>query len=114
MDIIVFPLLSQVVCQKIGEAVFKSEEWINNKYPDNNEHTIPTICGEIKITLSIWFLSGGSYLDLVPLFVVSRSYLYSIFETFLEWILMTFEFPLVRYLREGRWDKLLELADMFS
>jgi hypothetical protein len=59
-------------------------------------------------------LAGGSYLDLVPLFAVSASHLYNIFNVFLNWILFTFEFPLVSLLRERKWDVLHELANQFA
>ena len=60
----------------------------------------PLISGEVKCALSIRMLAGGSYLDLVPLFNVSSGHLYVVLETFLAWILATFEFPLTRLLRD--------------
>lgn len=48
-----------------------------------------------------------SNLDLMPLFDVSTSYVYLIFEIFLIWILHTLDFLLTRWLR-GRYWKVFE------
>lgn len=67
------------------------------------------IAGEI--TTSIRMLAGVSYLDLVPLFVVDTSHLYSIFTQFLSWISKTLEFPLVGWLRSRKWEALKVLVN---
>ena len=59
-------------------------------------------------------LAGGSYLDLVPLFSVATSALYLILDDFLDWVLASLEFPLVKWLQEGRWDALQHLANQFA
>jgi len=72
------------------------------------------ISGEIKVAFCLRMLAGGSYLDLVPLFDVCKSSLYDSFAEFLDWVLDTLEFPLVRWLREGHWDVLNHLASQFG
>jgi DDE superfamily endonuclease len=57
-------------------------------------------------------LAGGSCLDLVPLFGVSASYLYVLFDDFFQWILSSFQFPLVQWLRNRNWEPLQQLANM--
>jgi DDE superfamily endonuclease len=68
----------------------------------------------VKLALSIRILAGGSYLDIVPMFQVSTSWLYTIFEDFLEWILQAFEFPLTRILRERKLGLLEDIANRFA
>ena len=99
----------------IGSDVFRSEQYLREK--TGGEERIgksPLISGEVKCALSIRMLAGGSYLDLVPLFNVSSGHLYVVLETFLAWILATFEFPLTRLLRDQNWSALQELAAEFA
>ena len=79
-----------------------------------SENELKLIAGKLKIAVSIRLLAGGSYLDLVPLFGVSSSHLYNIFEQFLQWIISTLEFPLVAWLRQGNWTAIQALADAFA
>jgi hypothetical protein len=113
MDIGTFDVLANVICENIGEERFKPESWLNQRASDNRR-SIPPISGEVKLGLSLRLLAGGSYLDLVPLFSVSTSHLYSIFDDFLDWILQTLQFPLARNLRERQWGQLKELANLFA
>lgn len=64
--------------------------------------------------MSLRMCAGGSYLDLVPLFDVSKSGLYNLLGEFLDWILATFDFPLVRWICDSRWDALNHLAKQFA
>lgn len=50
----------------------------------------------------------------MPLFYVSGSYVYEIFDQFLDWVLRSFEFPLARYIQEENWSALAEIAQQFS
>ena len=93
------------ISAKIGTNVFKAE---------SSDCRSGTVCGEIKLALSLRMLAGGSYLDLVPLFNVSVSGLYLIFGEFLDWVLATFEFPLVAWMREEKWGILQHLATQFG
>ena len=66
------------------------------------------------LVISIRMVAGGSYLDLVPLFEVSSGHLYVIFHVFSDWVELTLEFPLVRWLREKRWNEINHLANQFA
>jgi DDE superfamily endonuclease len=59
-------------------------------------------------------LAGGSYLDLVPLFDVSKSHLYVVFHDFIGWVIETYEFPLVNWLRQSTWQPLINRANHFA
>jgi DDE superfamily endonuclease len=100
----------------VGVERFRSEEFLSRQDQefDDEERKVPPIPGEIKVAISIRMLAGGSYLDLVPLFEVSTSHLYNIFHTFLEWILKTFQFPLVPLLREKNWSAINQLANDYA
>jgi DDE superfamily endonuclease len=67
-----------------------------------------------NISTNVGQLHGGSYLDLIPLFDVSKSHLYKLFGRFLNWVLKTFEFPLARWIREDRWQPLIDRALDFA
>ena len=71
-----FDLLCKDVCKKIGEQVFLPAAKIKSS---NSERTIPRVCGEVKVANGLRMMAGGSYLDLVPLFDVSKSHLYAVF-----------------------------------
>jgi DDE superfamily endonuclease len=108
-----FSILCKNICKKVGEDKFRSEEFIANQ-GQGLDAKIPLIPGEIKVAISIRMLAGGSYLDLVPLFEVSTSHLYNIFHTFLAWVLKSFEFPLVPWLRERNWSAINHLANIYA
>jgi DDE superfamily endonuclease len=114
-----FTLLCKQICVKVGEKRFRSEAFLleqeqRSERFDDMERKIPPIAGEIKVAISIRMLAGGSYLDLVPLFDVSTSHLYNIFDQFLSWVLKALEFPLVSWLRERNWEALTHLANMYA
>lgn len=119
MTLDAFNALCTKIEKKIGAASFASEKFLCDltsarRELRNDERSIPLISGEVKVAISIRILAGGSYLDLVPLFVVSSGWVFQIFEQFLNWILSTFEFPLVSWLRHRSWDKLEMLANDFA
>jgi DDE superfamily endonuclease len=105
-----FKVLCNIISSKVGVQVFQPED-PSAVMPDR---TVPFICGEAKVALSIRMLAGGSYLDLVPLFDVSKAHLYKTFHDFVGWILLVFEFPLPRWLREGSWQPLIDRANHFA
>ena len=111
----VFDELCRRTTKAIGKEVFRSEEYLfETESHHSDAKTVPSIPGEIKMAVCLRMMAGGSYLDLVPLFGVSTLYLYTVFTQFLEWVTATFEFPFVKWLREGRWDALLQSADAFA
>lgn len=108
-----------VLCQKIKNGVGQSFLWdadllAKGLYEPEAATKSPPIAGEPKVAASIKMLAGGSYLDLIPLFGVKKTALCTLFGDFLEWIILTFEFPLVRWLREGNWEVLEHLARQFA
>jgi DDE superfamily endonuclease len=105
-----FNLLCKKLMERVGVEKFQPEE------PDNTapNRTIPPICGEVKVAVALRILAGGSYLDLIPLFDVSKSHLYKSFHDFIDWVLLVFEFPLPRWLRERNWEPLIERANHFA
>lgn len=112
MEVLVFSKLCSMVCEKVGEDTFRPEAYLMEKVDNGDD--LKGISGEVKVALCIRMLSGGSYLDLVPLFDVSTTHLYRTFGTFLKWILLTLEFPLVAWLRERNWKALESLANSFA
>ena len=109
----VFTKLCGLICEQVTEDQFRPEAYLLKK-KGNDEEELKLIAGEVKIAVSIRLLAGGSYLDLVPLFGVSSSHLYNVFEQFLQWIISTLEFPLVAWLRQGNWTAIQALADAFA
>lgn len=115
-----FDKLCTMICNKVGVREFRPEYYLaarrkqiyGNAEP--REQAKPPVSGEIKVAISIRLLAGGSYLDLMPLFRVASSELYDIFETFLDWILRTLEFPLLKYLKERNWAAIRALASAFA
>jgi len=108
----VFKRLCQTVCASITESIFKPEEHLMKKL--GSDGVLKRISGEVKMAVCLRMMAGGSYLDLVPLFDVSSGHLYKIFDTFLDWILLTFEFPLVQWLRGQNWSAFEALASSFA
>ena len=90
-----FSNLCNALSTAVGEHTFRSESGIlcshNSASLTSRGGLIP---GEIKVALSLRLLAGGSYLDLMPLFDVSVSRIYVIFDEFLDWVLKTLDFPL--------------------
>lgn len=105
-----FMRLCKRVCNSIGEEVFRPESYLLLHHRSSHE----LISGEVKVAICIRMLAGGSYLDLIPMFDVCKSSLYHIFADFLDWILSTFEFPLVGWLRKQQWEVLEFLANQFA
>ena len=110
-----FDSLCSVITEAIGMSKFRSETapvfTSNTASLSSRGGHIP---GEIKVAVSLRLLAGGSYLDLHPLFQVSVSAIYGIFDEFIEWIEAAFSFPLVGYLQDNQWNELGAIADNFS
>lgn len=111
MSVACFNAFCTVLSANIGEDVFRSESYLDDQA---SERSTPLMPGEIKVALSLRMLAGGSYLDLVPLFAVSTTGLYKIFKAFTQWVLASFDFPLVTWIRTGNWDALHQLALQFA
>lgn len=70
--------------------------------------------GKVNFAVSLRSMAGGSDIDLVPLFEVSTDHLHNTFEDFLGWVLLSFKFPLMRWLREQNCEALRCLANRFA
>ena len=105
--------MPKAICDSVGRETFVPEAHINRTARDDGSFP-RLISGEVKVAVCIRMLAGGSYLDLVPLFNVSTCHLYRIFDTFLDWILATMEFPLVQWLRTRNWKAIKALANHFA
>jgi DDE superfamily endonuclease len=110
MSLQAFNLLCSRISTAISEERFRPEAL----YPPRDDVKVPGIPGEVKVAVAIRMLAGGSYLDLAPLFDVSTSHLYQILDDFLSWILDTFEFPLVGWLRQRKWHEITSRAAAFA
>ena len=93
MKLEVFTELCRKTSMRIGKEEFRLEECLLETGTGRKDGTNSFIPGEVRVAVSIRMLAGGSYLDLVPLFDVSTSGLYVVLGDFLEWTLLTFEFP---------------------
>ena len=110
-----FTHLCYVLSAAVGEATFRPEHSIlSTRNSASLQRRGGLISGEVKAAISLRLLAGGSYLDLAPLFAVSGSYIYAIFDDFLDWILEAFQFPLVKYIQEENWTALRRIAEAFS
>lgn len=111
-----FTNLCNILCTAVGQSVFRPENLIHAE--TNNSASLQArgglIPGEVKTAIAIRLLAGGSYLDLVPLFDISGSHIYVIFDEFLDWVLQAFQFPLATYLNEDNWSALASIAEPFS
>jgi hypothetical protein len=117
-----FDKLCSTICAVVGEETFWPEAFLkaqeqaedNMSDEDEEEKTFHLILGKVKVALSLQMLAGGSYLDLVPLFDVSKSHLYKTFHAFVKWVLMAFSFSFVRMLREESIPELVDCANHFT
>ncbi|CAJ1934612.1 unnamed protein product [Cylindrotheca closterium] len=115
-----FATLCATICNEIGPEVFRSESFLSQRREriygsqEPREQAVAPVSGEIRVAIGLRMLAGGSYLDLVPLFRVSSSQLYDVFDTFLVWILATFKFPLPQYFAENNWPAIERLAFPFA
>jgi len=78
------------------------------------QHTGGFIPGEVKVAVTIRLLTGGSYLNLVPLFGMVRSHIYKTFDQVIEWVNIAFEMPLVSILCKKQWSVLHEMTQEFA
>lgn len=106
----VFDRLCHVMCLKIGEETFHPKAWLTEAMEEEGD--VHLTSGEVKVAVSLRLMAGGSHLDLVPLFGVSSSHLHNTFEAFLGWVVLSFEFPLVRWPQE-QIVRLCSLANHF-
>ena len=104
-----FRKLVRIIKSNTDPVEFKSEQWLINHNEHNN-----AISGEVKIACTIRMLAGASYLDLLLSYKISQCMLYDIFHQTIDWINKSFNFPLLRYIKEENTEALLDIADYFS
>ena len=111
-----FTHLCNVLCTAVGVETFRPENMVlpATSNSASNESRGGLIPGEVKVAIALRLLSGGSYLDLMPLFDVSNPHIYVIFDDFLDWVLSAFHFPLAGFLEREDWGALAALAEPFS
>ena len=118
METRVFNLLCIKVEAAVGPDVFKSDcnlrREINTKTHKASEHHGGALCGEIKLALMLRLLAGSSCLDLNSIFYIASSSTHSAFHLAAQWTKKTFQFPLVKWLRDEDWDKLHEISREFA
>lgn len=113
-----FNKLCELIEDKIGKDVFKSESWLAERVmPRTNDATDSLggfVSGQFKIAVMLRILAGASYLDLLQQYCISTASVYSFFHEGIKWIIATFEFPLVEWLREENWEALNRVSDLFA
>jgi len=114
-----FVKLCDDICNAVSQEVFRPESHLQHRgtarpFSAALQHQGGYVAGEIRAATSLRLMAGGSYLDLVPLFDVVKSQVYDSFDTFLDWVIKTYRFPLIDWLRTENWLKLHELAREFS
>ena len=84
MEIDTFIDLSRAMSNKIGEHVFKSEQYLTNRAKQQADDALDylggVMCGELKLGMMTRMLAGGSHLDLSSLFYVGQTYTYDAFK----------------------------------
>ena len=81
-----FEILCKRIEASVGEEEFCSENFIITKLEEGNSklariyqankksHARGWICGEVKVTIALWFLAGASYADILHIFGVWYSH----------------------------------------
>jgi len=121
MPVDVFDLLCIRIRAVIGEGKFRSEDCLASKEVRKNcKQFKASLCfggfapGEARLAIAVRMLAGGSHSDLVPLFVVATTQVCVCLNDFLEWVLLTFHFPLPEILCQHDWSKLQQFAVEFA
>jgi len=120
MPIASFEKLCDDICAVVSQEVFRPEAFLSHgglsERPTSLalQHQGGCIPGEIKSAMSLRMLAGGSHLDMVPLFDVVKSQACEAFDTFIRWVIRTYRFPLVCWLRNDDCDRLHQLASDFG
>jgi hypothetical protein len=117
-----FDILRTQVCDIVGKNVFKSEQYISDLPPTQENNIVkahkPTggiLSGEIKLGLILRMLGGGSYMDIALVFDISFNHSHKIFRQVLnQWILHDSFYPIngVEYCSNE--DKMKAVALQFS
>jgi DDE superfamily endonuclease len=117
-----FERLCECIIFKVGESVFKSQEWMvsveGQQFATRTNCATDalggTISGEAKTAIMLRIMAGASYLDLLLIYGVSTASVYSVFHEANAWILATFQFPLVNWIVTKDTEALNSVAEGFS
>jgi hypothetical protein len=114
-----FQRLCDKICNHIGEEIFRPQSFLQSgtylpRLMAANDYHGGFISGELKVAIAIRMLGGGSYLDLMFGFSISRSTLYREFDNVISWINECFEFELPGFLHNKDAKSLKSISDGFA
>ena len=120
-----FDRLCKRIALKVGDSVFKSDQWLSSisttTEQDTNRKTHcatdalgGTLSGEVKVAVMLRLMAGASYLDLLLIYGISSASVYSVFHEANAWVLTTFQFPLVNWIVAKNTATLNTVAEAFS
>lgn len=113
-----FHKLCDVLENSVGDKVFKKDSFLLNNCDSNTlkatEFKGGTICGEIKLALTLRMLAGAAYLDMILIFQVVSSTVYSIFHEVIRWVNHALSFPLPALLTYKDISGLSRIANGFG
>jgi hypothetical protein len=123
-----FARLCNCIALKVGDRVFKSDQWlssINSAEQDTSNTTRSrttcvtdalggTLPGEVKVAVMLRLMAGASYLDLLLIYRISNASVYSVFHEANGWVLTTFQFPLKNWIVTKNEATLNTVASAFS
>jgi hypothetical protein len=119
-----FLKLSDLIESSVGQAVFKSEEWLCSSAPSQEKKKAVSnlgtdalggiLSGELKLAITIRLLAGASYLDVLMIFGISKTSLYNVFHEVNVWIVKTLKFPLTDWIVKKNEEALNHLSEAFS
>jgi hypothetical protein len=104
----------------VGEDVFKSESYLDNRTETATDAATNAVggvlSGEMKVAMTIRLLAGGSYLDILASYATGETVVYNSFHEVVRWINSTFNFPLPKSLleRDGEPGSSMENASLSS
>jgi hypothetical protein len=115
-----FHTLCETITAKIGEDLFKSEEWLISearkpKRTDRaNELFGGPLPGEIKVAIMLRILGGASYLDLLAIYGIVHRTVYDSFHEAIGWVCSTFHFPLKDWIMNKNTESLDRVGEAFG
>ncbi len=126
-----FDRLCGCIIYKVGDAVFKSQEWLDSCSHDEEKTTMRTnvkrpraqcatnalggtFSGKLEVAVMLRLMAGASYLDLLLIFGTCTSSIFNAFHEATAWIVATFEFPLLKCIATKDETAMQTVFDAFS
>jgi hypothetical protein len=114
-----FQRLCDKICNHVGEELFRPQSFLQSgnyllQLMAANDYHGGFISGELKLAITIRMLAGGSYLDLMFGFSISRSTLYREFDNMIYWINQFFKFDLSGFLKNKDVESLKSISNGFA